>query len=72
MFASNELECGLGDRWLVILITIYYAKAQSKWRVKPGAGRRDEKMVSVGQDARSSWRDVLKYAATYMAQESGN
>jgi len=46
-------------------ITIYTNK--KGFRVKPGYGRRDEKIVSYGSDPRAAFLAAQKHAATYLA-----
>ena len=48
-------------------VTIYLKKGGA-WRCKPGAARRDEKIVSfASNDVRSAWRDLQLRAAEYLA-----
>ena len=49
-------------------ITVYVAKEKKLWRVKPGYGRRDERMVAMGDDPVVKWADVQKRAAEHLSQ----
>ena len=48
-------------------ITVYTNKSLKAWRVKPGPGRRDEKVVSYANDKRQAWSIVQEKAAEYLA-----
>jgi hypothetical protein len=48
-------------------ITIYTDATKKKWRVKPGVGRRDEKLISFSSEPRVAWSSVLARAAEYLA-----
>ena len=48
-------------------VTIYTCKPKHSWRVKPGIGRRDEKIVVYATDKRLAWSTVQERAAEYLA-----
>ena len=51
-------------------VTIYTAKPKRVWQVKPGVGRRDEKIVKFATDKRLAWSTVQERAAEYLAVEN--
>ena len=48
-------------------VTVYTDRKSKKWRVKPGKGRRDEKIVNFRSEPRVAWANVQQHAATYLA-----
>ena len=51
-------------------ITIYTDKPSQAWRVKPGAGRRDEKIVNYAKDKRLAWNTVQEKVAGYLVPQN--
>ena len=47
-------------------VTVYSSKAKKMWRVKPGCGRKDEKLIPWATDPRVKWEKVLTEVAKYL------
>ena len=41
--------------------TIYTDTITKKWRIKPGCGRRDHKMIAFGKKPREQWAKVVEW-----------
>jgi hypothetical protein len=50
-------------------VTVFTDTLNKRWRIKPGCGRRDEKMVSYRIEPRVAWLTLQERVAEYLAAE---
>ena len=50
-------------------VTVFTDTLNKRWRIKPGCGRRDEKMVSYRNGPRVAWLTLQERVAEYLAAE---
>jgi hypothetical protein len=50
-------------------VTVFTDTLNKRWRIKPGCGRRDEKMVAYRNEPRVAWARLQEKVAEYLASE---
>ena len=53
----------------IMSVTVFTDTLNKRWRIKPGCGRRDEKMVAYRNEPRIAWARVQEKVAEYLARE---